>query len=414
MKYVSIFLLVSSLALAQVKLSNVQFLPDLLGIPEADIHFPLLAPDGQTIVYAHEAELCLFRIAERTTHCYPYPETFRGLGRFSTLVWAPDSSRVVFTESFFDLLYDSDIWQLTVATGDITDLTDDGTARFDFGGDTPDPKLLVDYAPTFSPTGDLYFFRSRPTNGINEVLGSRFSLELFKFTKGEAVRVTSFRPQLPIFSIYQSASISPDGSQMALIVLPPDWQNNEASGVWLQSLTTGQREQLLKLSDMPETRPGLEAGAFPPFLPTRLSWAGEGLIIETEDMIGATTMKRNTFYVELATKTVTPLETLASFTSEEVYKETAEPSAFNRVPTSGVILPDQTKYVYVGSSLLNHDYFIWSRSLPPTTKAPIRLGSLPHNQEGATDLFAWNFATPATISSDGKRAQILGYLLTLE
>jgi hypothetical protein len=402
-------------SLAQPAITNVQFLPDLLGVD--DPRFPLLSPDGKTIFYKQDTTLCFFEIDANSNQCHGYPEAFGGLGRYSSPVWSPDSARVVFTESFFDMFRESDVWQLDARTGDYTNLTDDDANDFDPFTREPDPKALIDYLPTFNSQGELYFFRSRLTSAINKVLGEKFSLELFKFTEtNEAVRVSSLRPQLPVLSIYQPAAISPDGKQIAFIVLPPSWQDDKASGVWLQDLATGKREQILSLADFPETRPGASTEELPPFLPQQLRWVNEGLMITTENLVRGLSMKGNAFYLELVTKTITPLEDLSSFTPQDIYKETQEPSPFSRVPLRGVILPNNAHYLYIGSSGTGNNYFIWSRSLPLKDEEPQLLGTFPYldDDETSTQMMLGGFDTPATVSKDGKRALILGYLLTLE
>jgi hypothetical protein len=412
-KCILLILLVLGSVFAQPTISNIQFLPDLLGTSDADIRSPLLSPDGQSIFYESEDSLCLYQIDNDTKECFPFPETLERLGRYSPPVWSPDSRRVVFTDDdFFLTLNDSDIWQLDVTNGDISNLTDDGDARFRLTDDNPNPNLLIDYLHTFSPQGELYFFRSRLTEGINEVLGEKFSLELFKFNEtGEPVRVSSLRPQLPVMSIYQPAPISPDGKTIALIVTPPDLQDNPNTGIWLQDLATGKREKMLGLQDIPETRPE-ETEGLSLLTPRRLHWVNhQNLILYVEDYGGSfSVMTRNAFYLDLETKTVTPFEDFSKMSQSDLFKDTDAENPMSKLPLAGFVTPDAKHYLYAGG--FNTDYFLWARSLPLNDEPAQLLGSLSKDAEfvltpGALD-------TPATVSKDGKRALILGYLLTLE
>jgi hypothetical protein len=302
---------------------------------------------------------------------------------------------------------ESDVWQLET-TGNYTNLTQDNTDDFDPFTREPDPKALIDYLPTFSPQGELYFFRSRFTSGINEVLGEKASLELFKFTEsGEAVRVSSLRPQLPIWSVYQPAPISPDGQRIAFIVLGPQYPEDPSAGVWLQDLATGQREQILKLSHLPETRPGKPEEL--PLIPRQLEWAGnQALILNAEDYtFSSPPMTHNTFYIALETKEITPFENFSALGPTDLYKEDDTESPLYKLPLAGFVTPDAKHYVYVGG--FNTEYFLWSRSLSLNNESAQLLTDLPNEP-----LLPGSLDTSATVSKDGKRALILGYLLTLE
>jgi hypothetical protein len=418
----ALLVLCSSFGFSQAtpSVTNVQFLPDVLGVEASDIRFPLLSPDGNTLFYERDDSLCFFRFNTDTSSlpCYPYPETFGRLGRYSAPVWSPDSKQVVFTESFFDMFRDSDIWQLDAATGDYTNLTDDGDVHFNISSDTPDPKLLIDYLPTFSPKGELYFFRSRLTDGINEVLGTRFSLELFKFTEaGEAVRVSSLRPQLPVLSVSQPAAISPDGTQIAFIVLPPDFRENTASGVWAQDLATGHRDLVLRLSDVPQTSPEWLSSDYSA-LPTRLSWTTNNELLISLETPLTQKLGTNTLTLDVMSKTVTPLEDFSLVSQKAFDTSDNLENPLSQVPRAGFVLPEAKTYMYLGSSPDDKTFYLWSRTLPFTASQRSLERTFPANvvSSGETEatLIPGAFDTPPTVSSDGQRVLILGYLLTLE
>jgi WD40-like Beta Propeller Repeat len=399
----SLLLLVClELSLAQPMITNVQPLPDLLGVD--DPRFPLLSPDGSMIFYKQDNDLCFFEIANTTSQCYAYPETFGGMGRYSAPVWSPDSTRVVFTESFFDMFRESDLWQLEVATGDYTNLTDDGIRRFDIGNE--DPAMTIDYLPTFSPTGELYFFRSRPTSGINEVLGPRFSLELFKLSATlEAVRVSSLRPQLPIFAVSQPAAISPDGKHIAFIVAPPT-RDDPSAGVWVQDLATGQREHVLPLTSLPELYPAWAEGSAP-LLPMHLTWEGnQGLVVHLINPIRSDFFHANSLLLELDTNRVTPLEDFLDVTQEMM---DTQDSPRNHIPQGGFVTSDGAHYLYAHWDAQTDKVFFWSQPIPFNENATL-LTTVSNLEVMPIEILY----VPATVSTDGKRALVFGCLLTLE
>ncbi len=399
-----LFTLLLSSAFAQApNITTIHFLPDLLGVDEGDVRFPLLSPDGTIIFYENGGALCLYTLDAATTQCYAYTEPFGGFGRYSAPVWSPDSSRIIFTESFFDMFRESDLWQLDVTTGKYTNLTDDTIDKMRLGNE--DPNTLIDYLSIFSPTGELYFFRSRPTSGINEVLGERFSLELFKLNElGEAVRVSSLRPQLPIWSVFHSTVISPDGRWMALIVFPQDWQENPLSGVWLQSLETGQRKQVATLRDFPEMRPDWALGQSAGY-PWKLEWVNtEHLLVYFQDLsLRSTFFDLNVFVLDMNVPSATALFDFRDFGKPQDSED------WNHVisPVTGFVRNGQLIYAHYRQGQLS----LWSRDALGVGEAELLTTT---DTSSYIALPGANGYTHPTVSNDGKRALILGYLLTLE
>lgn len=388
------------LSLAQPTITSVQFLSDLLGVDNP--RSPLLSPDGNTIFYQQDNTLCFFVIDAETTQCYEYTETFGGFGRYSSPLWSPDSSRVLFTESFFDMFRESDLWQLDAKTGEYINLTDDGIDKLRLGDE--DPNALIDYLPTFSPTGELYFFRSRFTRGINEVLGEQFSLELFNLTETlQGVRVSSLRPQLPIYSVFRPAAISPDGKGIAFIVLPNDWRENKATGVWVQQLETGQREHIATLSDFPDMRPDWATERdSSPLIPMQLEWLDtEHLLVyfpnNTSRLIGL----GNVFVIGVSMLSVTALFDFRAVGKSQNAEDADKLK--ESLPESGFALDGQLIYASYPTS--QGQLSFWSRDHLKTEKAKLLI---------STDYFLLGGYTLPTVSNDGKRALIAGNLLTLE
>ena len=128
---------------------------------EPGAELALLSPDGSHIAIIEDdgsTELCIREVET-------YPETFEGLCtdmRFDSkelqgLEWSPDSTALVFTSEPLLTGLDTDIWLADARTGDVTNLTDDGTDVF---ADAP-----MDVWPGWTPDGDVVFQRYDRDNG---------------------------------------------------------------------------------------------------------------------------------------------------------------------------------------------------------------------------------------------------------
>src|SRR5690606_15648635 len=87
----------------------------------------------------------------------------------ASISWSPASDALVFAERSAQYLVDSDIWRFEIATGELTNLTDDGV-----GGGLPiisseddTEEFLVDLVPAWSPDGATIAF-SRFTFGADD------------------------------------------------------------------------------------------------------------------------------------------------------------------------------------------------------------------------------------------------------
>ena len=130
------------------------------GLPLTDI---AVSPGADRIAVARDSEVCIVStspdVPTSADRCYPFPT---GIAPGST-TWSPDGTSVVFHHDTFRFGQEPDLVELDLASGDETVLTDDGVPIDGDGGDT-------DVAPTFTPDGNLYFFRLDTTDGIQAVL----------------------------------------------------------------------------------------------------------------------------------------------------------------------------------------------------------------------------------------------------
>jgi dipeptidyl aminopeptidase/acylaminoacyl peptidase len=134
-----------------------------LGEPEVldGVAVARLSPDGSRLLRLDRG-LCVTDLDGDDDTCVAEvnPDT-------RTAQWSPDGTKVVFTDDFFRLFDEPDVWVLDVASGEVDNLTDDGIDDFDFG-DAAAPGSRFDVLPSWSPDGgEIWFARADgPREGI--------------------------------------------------------------------------------------------------------------------------------------------------------------------------------------------------------------------------------------------------------
>lgn len=185
-----------------------------------------LSPDGQWIAgIGPDGELCVWDVANLEPTCattgeevQPNPES---------LAWSPDSSAVAFSFNTAVLFVDSDIFVFELATGQITNLTDDH-----FVGALPlelepgQDEVPVDLAPTWAADGaSIYFGRMMlPGEGTQPTIMS------IDRSGGEPDLVATLETGGP-WGVNFSMVALPDGTLVyAVSTGIPD---NPAEGIWV-------------------------------------------------------------------------------------------------------------------------------------------------------------------------------------
>ena len=120
-----------------------------------------LSLDGKWLFGQKLESICIYEAATLTEKvCVPWKSTLDP----KTIAWSPDSQQVAFTENL-DSLTESDLWVLKIATGTLSDLTNDGldgdltTALQRAKAETK--TMSLDSLPAWSPDGKtLSFIRS--------------------------------------------------------------------------------------------------------------------------------------------------------------------------------------------------------------------------------------------------------------
>ncbi len=379
-------------------------------ITKADslIRYLALSPDGTRFAWMDNKgkQMCLTSIADETNKCYPFAEKFGHIGRFSSIAWSPDGRYIATNETFFDQFIDSDIWIFDTATGLFTDRTDDQY----FGSAMKLPETaFADYLPTWNAvTNELYMFRTPSKEATAN--GYETNFYLLPVDQGELTLLQMLSLRLPVLSVYRPVSISPDGKKMAFLVLPNNYFENSATGVWVMNLEDRSFKQIIGLDGLQGGLLGDGATKRKPLIPNNIGWAGnEAIVVFSKDIELLGLIPQNSYYIDLGTGRATPLLDFSYVKNQVDYVNTPSdgtlaPSA--KSPRAGIVTPDGTGYIYLSTDVPPTTGYVWWKALPPTGEDATLIGTIEDFQiTGAADGEPY-------ISQDGKEAVLFGYLLT--
>jgi hypothetical protein len=148
----------SDVSSLQVVSQRTVHLPDYKGA------FVSMSPDGRWLAAAFRGTtLCILSAVDLSEQSCIEDNPSHPYHSEQPLAWSPDSSQIAFTENSFKALDDSDVWIMDVATGKLTDLTDDGiTGQTSQGTPWSEAEPVAhDVFPAWSPDGQwLYFVRN--------------------------------------------------------------------------------------------------------------------------------------------------------------------------------------------------------------------------------------------------------------
>jgi Tol biopolymer transport system component len=137
-----------------------------------------MSPDGLSIAGVRPAvgyargELCTFDVVSLARRACASIADLGSTLRLEDVTWSPDGSMLAFTANAFQTFRDGDLWLMDAATGDVTNLDDDGfEGDLLFGDDTTDAVVTVDVSPAFTPDGRSVTF-SRSTIEGNRRVGN--------------------------------------------------------------------------------------------------------------------------------------------------------------------------------------------------------------------------------------------------
>lgn len=219
----------------------------LAGVPVTLSGRPLaLAPDGAKVAVLGDAGLCVIALpsAERIA-CADLDA--RGINpRREDIVWSPDSTRIAFGEQAFVTFNDGDLWVMDAATGNLTNLTDDGFSGdiMSFSNATPTgtpATAYIDTVPAWSPDGsEIAFSRSTVVDG--DPRGN--VIAIVPATGGDARTVVTITPDQPGI-LYYGLKWRPDGRSLVYSTQFTD-RADPRSGVYTVDVATGEPVQVLR------------------------------------------------------------------------------------------------------------------------------------------------------------------------
>lgn len=333
---------------------------------------PVLSPDGTSIAWWDRARhaVCVYDFDRPDPFCTT--DTDQHLGSIHYLTWSADSAYVALTPNYFQFLHEPDIWLYEPTTGLLQNLTDDGIE------DDPlrESSALIDYIPTWNPaTGDIYFFRSRTTGDDQRLM------ELYRMSPldGAPELVADLTDTLPEASVYRKPAVSPDGSQMALLVQSHKFEE-PVNGVWLLDLEDGSLEQLVTYNNIASA--GLPAWYenHGPMLES-IAWTagGTGLVISAIDLRYRASHGAPVFYyIDANTGELNPLFDFSDVPSQESFFEEDESGRtyIYRVPRWGILAPDGgTLFTVHHERTEEIEADIWAQPLPPDGSEPVVIGT---------------------------------------
>lgn len=292
-----------------------------------------LSPDGQLIAAIVQDDLCIFTIESAAEECFAPPENLslravRSSFEHTALVWSWDSQKIAFTEDFYMLMYESDLWVFDRSDGSFTNHTDDGYyGNAMSAGEAVD----LDYLPAFGPDNELYFFRSNRQEDSQLLQLMRYDLET-----QTVETVINLSEALPPYSVFYQPRISLDGTQMTFPITGARL-DDDRNGLWTVDLDSGELTQRVSLFQITDLMPGPEGW----MTITQPVWTLEGDAIVFNLTSNALDRVANHGYVDLASGEISLL-----ITPYETVTESYE--AKNSVALGvGALDPAQNTFIYL-------------------------------------------------------------------
>jgi hypothetical protein len=380
-----------------------------------------LSPNARYIFWTDDRNtLCLYELASTTNTCWSFPDDPVRADAAEAFVWSPDERYVAFSDTSLRLAYEGDLWVFDTQEGRLINLTDDGIIGSMLGPD--DEEIWIDYLPTWSPDGALYFVRATR-------LEEGYGLNLYRFPRqtlagvelwGELEIVMDLTPTLgtglPFYDnrpvpLDGVLSFSPDGQWLALAVNDEIGRRNEdLPGIYLLNLPTGDLTQLVSRAAMLASNlPAWEDPDRPVFLQiTGLAWASNSasLVATLFDPSGRTTPTSQSYQVEVATGQITPLFNWQASSEVGFESDLRSDGTTARFDVTFQLVLAQDVLVFRN----DRPFGFSAIDLNAPRDLPVRLAQY---ADGEYDSTPWAFSSTGT---DGQRWYVLldGQLLTFE
>ena len=209
-----------------------------------------MSPEGGSIAGVRPAigyargELCSFDVVTLAERACTSIADLGSTLRLEDVTWSPNGASLVFDANSFQNFQDGDLWLMDAATGDVTNLDDDGfEGTLPFGQDATDAVVTVDVSPAFTPDGRSVSF-SRTTWESSSLAGNDIAS-----VPVEGGDVTSLAPVSEgIGSVYFGMAWTADGTTLAYSLHEPD-PDEPRNGIWLLDADGSQQRQLSGRTD---------------------------------------------------------------------------------------------------------------------------------------------------------------------
>lgn len=188
-----------------------------------------LSPDGTQFAYSDRGgALCIYNVLGMQQRCSSLTD-IESLRDFDpdTVYWSPDGQWLTFTTRSLVTFRDSDLWVMNVGTGEITNLTDDGTDELGLIRPSPIPAD-IDLSPRWLPDGRVIFLRYNHANDVTT------APNLFAVSPegGRAERIDVLpHGNRPL--VVSKIAPSTDGTK---VIYPVDRMDAENAGIWISNL----------------------------------------------------------------------------------------------------------------------------------------------------------------------------------
>ncbi len=279
---------------------------DVRTLEPSEARARLLSPDGTMIFDASEDrpdEICIIDIESNEDRCGSLPpgitemiSELEGNHLYSTLgvdlqsaTWAPDSSAVAFSLNR-NTAIDSDIYLLDAATGDVSNLTDDGIE--DLRDMAREEEVMTDTFPAWTPEGDALIFH-RFNHGTRDARIMRLPLDA-----SEPEAIATF-PDDAVPFLKSPIHPLPDGT----LLFSTTYTGYEQSGI-VRTAPDGTMEVLISNDE----EPGVDVPGFDGVDLLGVSPDGSSFLVMRPVVLMEDLDKPNIFLVDMTTGEESPIE----------------------------------------------------------------------------------------------------------